>query len=139
MIVDATPVSMIPPSETKKKKKSKRSKKESTPDVEEESITPSPSVDKSNKKKSKKSKIGSSKKAHSMTSLYVDPLPSETVDAAAGASIVHDQSHPEIDKADSEFKRHPMAQNIIDFVLGEIKKPDVVIVFTPIFSKQPLV
>jgi hypothetical protein len=124
-IIEATPVSMIKPSGSKKKK-SKRSKRDSTPIAEEEIGTPSPSIEKSKKKKkSKKSKIGSSKKAHSMTSLYLDPFSSEAGDANTGASTVHDQQQPVTDKADSEIKRHPMTQQVIDSVLKAIQEPNV--------------
>jgi hypothetical protein len=57
-----------------KKKRTKRSKKESIADVEEEVVTPPHSVDKSKKKKGKKSKIETSKTAHTMDSLYLDPI-----------------------------------------------------------------
>jgi shikimate 5-dehydrogenase len=48
MIVNATPVSMIKPSGSKKRK-SKRSRRESTPIVVEEVVVPSPSTEKSKK------------------------------------------------------------------------------------------
>ncbi|WJX60824.1 hypothetical protein P8452_45982 [Trifolium repens] len=88
MIVNATPVSMIKPSGSKKKK-SKRSRRESTPIAAEEDVVPSPSTEKSKKKKkkSKKPKIGSPKRVHTMESLHVEPLPAKSGDANAEASM----------------------------------------------------
>jgi hypothetical protein len=121
MIVNATPVSMIKPSGSKKKK-SKRSRRESTPIAAEEDVVPSPSTEKSKKKKkkSKKPKIGSPKRVHTMESLHVEPLPAKSGDANAEASMGVGSSNPNPEKAAvkiPESQRHPLTQKIIDSVL----------------------
>ncbi|WJX73267.1 hypothetical protein P8452_57071 [Trifolium repens] len=127
MIVNATPVSMIKPSGSKKRK-SKRSRRESTPIAVEEVVVPSPSIEKSKKKKSKKSKTGTPKRVHTMESLHIDPLPAETVDAAVDASVGIGSSNPNPEKAALKIsgdQRHPMTQKIIDSVLKALQEPDV--------------
>ncbi|KAK2363074.1 hypothetical protein QL285_088088 [Trifolium repens] len=129
MIVNATPVSMIKHSGSKKRK-SKRSRRESTPIAVEEVVVPSPSTEKSKKKKkkSKKSKTGTPKRVHTMESLHTDPLPAETVDAAVDASVGIGSSNPNPEKASlkiSSDQRHPMTQKIIDSVFKALQEPDV--------------
>ncbi|KAK2368401.1 hypothetical protein QL285_081598 [Trifolium repens] len=129
MIVNATPVSMIKPSGSKKRK-SKRSRRESTPIAVEEVVVPSPSTEKSKKKKkkSKKSKTGTPKRVHTMESLHTDPLPAETVDAVVNASEGIGSSNPNPENAALKIsgdQRHPMTQKIIDSVLKALQEPDV--------------
>ncbi|PNX57559.1 hypothetical protein L195_g058756, partial [Trifolium pratense] len=72
LVINAIPLSSIPPLSPEKKVK-KTSKKEKTPRVNFNSSSPSASTKKT-KKKSKKSK-SESRKSFTMSELHVDPLP----------------------------------------------------------------
>ncbi|CAJ2667952.1 unnamed protein product [Trifolium pratense] len=76
MVINAIPLSSIPPLSPAKKVK-KASKKEKTPRVNLNSSSPSASIKKA-KKKSKKSK-SESRSTFTMSELHVDPLPSSGV------------------------------------------------------------
>jgi hypothetical protein len=123
---------MISPSNTKKRR-TKRSKKISTELVEEVAVTLPPTIEESKKKKGNKSKIRSSKKVHTMRSLYLDPIDANT----EASKKTDDQILSDITQTLEMFRsiaakqitkeeRHPMAQQIIDTVLKEINEPDVV-------------
>jgi hypothetical protein len=117
-----------------KKKRTKRSKKKSTNVTEEIAATPPPSAEKSKKKKkSKKSKVETSKIAHTMESLYLDPIGDQPAESEKTGN--EDQGNPTqtlemfskiVAKKNTEDKRHPITQKIINDVLREINDADVV-------------
>ncbi|XP_045810480.1 uncharacterized protein LOC123904925 [Trifolium pratense] len=85
MVINAIPLSSIPPLSPAKKVK-KASKKEKTPRVNLNSSSPSASIKKA-KKKSKKSK-SESRSTFTMSELHVDPLPSSGVATPAADPTV---------------------------------------------------
>jgi hypothetical protein len=129
IITNAVPVSMVSPTSIKKKR-STRSKKIITNVAEEETVTPPPSAEKS-KKKSKKSKAETSKIAHTMESLYINPIGDQPAESEKTGN--EDQGNPTqtlemfnkiASKKITEDKRHPMTQKIINDVLRKINSDD---------------
>ncbi|WJX67651.1 hypothetical protein P8452_52099 [Trifolium repens] len=131
IITNAVPISMVSPTSIKKKR-STRSKKKITNVVEEETVTPPPSAEKSKKKKkSKKSKTETPKIAHTMESLYIDPIGDQPAESEKVGN--EDQGNPTQTlemfnkialKKITEDKRHPMTQKIINDVLRKINSND---------------
>jgi hypothetical protein len=131
IITDAVPVSMVSPTSIKKKRTS-RSKKKTANVTEEVVVSPPPSAEKSKKKKkSKKSKIETTKIAHTMESLYLDPIGNEPESSKKIGD--EDQGDPTqtlemfskiAAKKITEEKRHLIIQKIINDVLREINDTD---------------
>ncbi|KAK2449011.1 hypothetical protein QL285_008249 [Trifolium repens] len=132
IITNAVPVSIVSPTSIKKKR-STRSKKKITNVAEDETVTPPPSAEKSKKKKkkSKKSKVETSKIAHTMESLYLDPIGDKP--AESKKTDDEDQGNPTqtlemfnkiASKKITEDERHLMTQKIINDVLRKISSDD---------------
>ncbi|KAK2436328.1 hypothetical protein QL285_021328 [Trifolium repens] len=131
IITNAVPISMVSPTSIKKKR-STRSKKKITNVADEETVTPPPSAEKSKKmKKSKKSKTETPKIAHTMESLYIDPIGDQPAESEKTGN--EDQGNPTqtlemfnkiTSKKITEDKRHPMTQKIINDVLRKINSDD---------------